>query len=77
MTRQVWNCAAVPLSFLSMMSHLDNYVPHFRMPTQIQTLNLGVSSHFRGYTYALATMLTTLALGFIVYGTSVWTMPSA
>ena len=42
--------------------------------SQIQTLNLGMPSHFRGYTYALSSMVASIALGLLVYGTAVWTI---
>ena len=42
---------------------------------QIETLCLGVPSHFRGYTYGLGSVIPAVALGLLVYGTTVWTMP--
>ena len=41
---------------------------------QIQTLNRGLPDNWHGYGYALGSMTTTVALGLIIYGTSVWTL---
>ena len=51
--------------------------PPHTVPTlspQIQTLNRGLPSSLHGYMYALASMATAMALGVIIYGTSIWTM---
>ena len=44
------------------------------LSTQIQTLNRRLPSSLHGYMYALASMATAMALGVIIYGTSIWTM---
>lgn len=43
-------------------------------PPQIQKLNHSAPVPFHGYTYAVASILTSLTLGLLIYGTAVWTM---